>query len=131
MHRGMYIPLMKSYLNLSAGRCYKIYNLLWTEAKADFWNMLHFGDAENMEWYRHGPAEFENHDVYDFAVNVGLYTHEQYLKRIEQGLEIEVDELSLVEVQKKIQTNKKSAKFKEWLTKHFCKKRKKNHENLE
>lgn len=124
MHHGMYIPLMRSYLNLSAGRCYKIYNLLWNEAKTDFWNMLHFGGADSMNWYRHGPAEFDNHDVCDFVVNVELYTYEQYSRRVEQGLEIDVDELSLDDVQKRIQTTRKSARFKEWFVNLFCKKTK-------
>ena len=124
MHHGMFIPLMKSYLNLSANRCYKIYNLLWSDAKVDFWNLLHSGGGDSMNWYRHGPADFDNHDVCDFVVNVGLYTHEQYLKRIAQGREIEVDEMSREDVQKKIETNRKSARFKAWFSKLFGKKEK-------
>ena len=37
---GMYTPLSQSFLNLSASRCYKIYNLLWLDAKEEFWAHL-------------------------------------------------------------------------------------------
>ena len=82
MSRGVYVPLSISYLNLSASRCYKIYNLLWSDAKANFWNMLHNGYAEAFGWYQHEAADFEHKEVCDFAANVGLYTHDQYEKRL-------------------------------------------------
>ena len=53
VQHGMYIPLSRSFLNFSVSRCFKIYNLLWNDAKADFWNMLHSGYADSLGWFQH------------------------------------------------------------------------------
>ncbi len=90
MHNGMYIPLSQSYLNLSASRCYKIYNLLWRDAEEDFWNLLHEGYAEQFDWDKAEPEDFENEDVRDFVVNTLLYTHKQYKKRESKGLKVRI-----------------------------------------
>ncbi len=109
MHNGTYIPLELSYLNLSASRCYKIYNLLSGDAKEDFWNLLHSGRADSFGWYKHGPQDFEDIDIYIFAANVGLYTHEQYEARKKRGKELHSDELEQDILAKKM----KQAKRKE------------------
>ena len=90
MSQGMYIPLSQSYLNLSASRCYKIYNLLWRDAEDEFWNMLHEGYAEKLGWDKAEPEEFESEDVRDFVANVLLYTHKQYEKREQKGLHVRI-----------------------------------------
>ncbi len=80
MRHGMYIPLSKSFLNFSASRCYKIFNLIPTDKKDDFWDLLHHGYADSLGWYRHEVHDFEHHDVYDFIANIGLYTYDEYIK---------------------------------------------------
>lgn len=124
MHHGMYIPLSRSYLNLSAGRCYKIYNLLWSDAKENFWNILHNGYADSLNWYKYEPEDFENSEVYDFVANVGLYTHEQYVKRLNKGKKLEATSLDSTHLQKKIKSAKASERIKAKLAKIFGKKKK-------
>lgn len=109
MHRGMYVPLAKSFLNLSAGRCYKIYNLLWDEAKEEFWNLLHSEYAAEFGWYNHEKSDFEEKDVWEFAVNVGIYTHAEYLERTERGKAVDAENLDKKQVNNRIK-NKKSGK---------------------
>ena len=108
---GMYIPLTVSFLNLSASRCYKIYNLLWSDAKADFWDMLHFGYADSFGWYQHEGEDFEDADVRDFAANVGLYTHAQYVKRLDRGRELKTDKMTKATLNKRIKNNHATNKF--------------------
>ncbi|MBR3805749.1 MAG: glycosyltransferase family 2 protein [Clostridia bacterium] len=111
MHNGMYIPLSLSYLNLSASRCYKVYNLLTGDAKRDFWNLLHTGKAEAMSWYKHDSADFESNEVYDFVANVGLYSFEQYEKRKKRGKELDTENLPTDTLNKKIKKAKRKEKI--------------------
>ncbi|MBQ8879448.1 MAG: glycosyltransferase [Clostridia bacterium] len=126
---GVYIPLKNAFLNLSASRCYKIYNLLWNDGKADFWDLLHGGFADSFGWYSHEAEDFEDKDVCDFAANVGLYTHSQYERRLKKGRELNIDKLTKKELVRKIKNNKNgerlSEKFKGFFGKIFGKKRKK------
>ena len=85
---GMYSPLSQSFLNLSASRCYKIYNLLWKDAKENFWNLFHDEYAEALDWTSAKPEEFESEDVRDFCANVILYNHKQYEKREKLGRKV-------------------------------------------
>lgn len=81
MHRGIYAPISSSFTNLSASRCYKIYNILWNDAKEAFWNLLHENYAEVLGWTACEPAEIESPPVRSFIASVSLYTHKQYVKR--------------------------------------------------
>ncbi len=90
MRHGMYIPLAKSYLNLSATRCFKTCNLLWAEGRERFWNTLHADYAEEFGWYRFEKEDFDSPEVYEFVVNVGLYTYSQYTAREQRGERIEI-----------------------------------------
>ena len=83
---GMYIPLAKSFLNLSSSRCYKIYNILWKDAKEEFWNMLHDYYAEQLDWMNKDDADFERTDVCEFVAEVLMYTHDQYVRRLATGI---------------------------------------------
>jgi glycosyltransferase involved in cell wall biosynthesis len=112
MRNGTYIPLNKSYLNLSASRCFKVYNLLSGDAKDDFWNLLHTGKADALGWYKHPSSAFESAEIYDFVANVGLYTHDQYESRKKRGKELDTENLDADDLNKKI----KQAKQKEKLT---------------
>ena len=123
MNHGMYVPLVRSYLNLSASRCYKIYNLLWSDAKEDFWNILHNGYADSLNWYHSTPDDFDSEEVCEFALNVGLYTHDQYLKRLERGRKLEVASLVGQDIEKKVKKAKVSERFRLRLAKIFGRKK--------
>ena len=116
MSRGMYIPLSQSYLNLSASRCYKIYNLLWRDAEDEFWNMLHDGYAEKLGWDKAEPDDFESEDVRDFVANVLIYTHKQYKKRESLGLKVRISS-----VKRSIKALNARKRFKEFFSKLFGK----------
>ena len=85
---GMYIPLSQSFLNLSTSRCYKIYNLLWADAKKEFWNLLHEKYAEILGWTNAEPVYFESSEICDFVANVIVYNHSQFTKREDKGLKL-------------------------------------------
>ncbi len=110
-HNGTYIPLNISYLNLSASRHYKIYNLLTGDSKKVFWNLLHTGKAEAMGWYKHDSSDFESDEVYDFVANVGLYSFEQYEKRKKRGKELDTENLPTDTLNKKIKKAKRKEKI--------------------
>ena len=88
--RGMYAPLSQSFLNLSASRCYKIYNILWSDAKENFWEMLHNEYAETLAWTQAEADDFECEDVRNFCANVIMYTHDQYVKREKKGRRVRI-----------------------------------------
>ena len=110
MQRGMYIPLKKGFLNLSAGRCYKIYNLLWEDGKEELWNLLHDKYVAELEWLKHDKTAFDSVEVCEFVANVALYTHAEYLEREEKGEVINVAELEDNEITKKVSHNQKVSK---------------------
>ena len=87
MKRGMYAPLFTSYLNLSASRCYKLYNLLPKDSKEDMWNVLHTGLIEELGWSGQDAKDFESEEVYSFVANAEMYTHSQYKRRCQRGVE--------------------------------------------
>lgn len=88
MKGGMYEPLYKGFINLSVSRCYHIYNLLWSDAKSGFWNMLHDEYAELLDWQNRGKEFFEQEALCDFCANVQMYNHKQYEKRMAKGLKL-------------------------------------------
>ncbi len=91
MHNGMYVPLYQSFLNYTASRAYKVYNLLWREAKEEFWNSLHEFYAEQLGWTKAGAGDFEDVEIRDFTASVLIYNHAQYLKREERGYTVNID----------------------------------------
>ena len=105
---GMYSPLSTAFLNLTASRCYRIYNVLGFDAKEQFWNMLHSEYAESLGWQGRAAEDFEEADVCDFVANVVLYTHHQYKKRLAKGYRIDLDRLAEIfkndKIKKKIRT---------------------------
>ena len=112
MHNGMYAPLSQSFLNLSASRAYKIYNLLWKDAKEEFWNLYHDSYAESLGWTAAEPEYFENPEVRDFCANVLVYTYDQHEKRERQG-----KKLSLKVVGSKLKIRERLRKIKAFFTK--------------
>ncbi len=91
MQKGIYAPISSSFMNLSASRCYKIYNILWKDAKENFWNLLHNTYAESLGWRAFDSEEVESPAVRSFIAGVSLYTHKQYLKR-QKSVTVTVDE---------------------------------------
>jgi hypothetical protein len=118
---GMYVPLTRSFLNLSSERCYKIYNLLWKDAKEKFWNELHSGCADSLGWYQHEPSAFESDEVYDFVANVGLYTYAQYQKRSSKGKKLKTDNLTKSAINTRIKGRRLNEKAKASGEKFFSK----------
>ncbi len=119
MHNGMYEPLLQSYLNLSASRCYKIYNVLWLDAKGDFWDRLHTSYAEQFGWDKADPADIESEDVRQFVAGVLLHTHKQHLKKSKRGLKVRLEGLA-----KRIKQLKARKKIGGFFARMFGKKRK-------
>ena len=103
---GMYTPLSQSFLNLSASRCYKIYNVLWLDAKGEFWNLLHDTYAEVFGWTQAEPEDFEQKEVCDFVASTLIYTHRQQAKRERKGRRVKIKNvgrtLKAMETRKKI-----------------------------
>ena len=107
MQRGLYIPLKKGYLNFSAGRCFRIYNLLWDDGKERLWNLLHEEYYAEFNWHQHEKTDFESLEVYEFVANVALYSYSEYLERMEQGKNIDVEQLDKEKMNKQIEQNVK------------------------
>ena len=106
---GMYTPLSQSFLNLSASRCYKIYNLLWLDAKGEFWDMLHDSYAEEFGWMKADPEHFESEEVCDFVANVLIFNHKQHVKRTDKGLKVKIKNVG--RALKTIQLRKRTKAF--------------------
>ena len=117
MHHGMYVPLKKGFLNLSAGRCYKIYNLLWADGKEKLWNLLHDQYVAELEWLKFDKSDFESIEVCEFVANVSLYTYAEHLSREEKGKNIDVEALEQDEISKKVKVNEKKSHRKEIFSK--------------
>ncbi len=93
MHKGMYAPLSSSFLNISASRCYKIYNILGSDAKENFWDLLHCEYAEGLGWHGNEAEAFDEEEVCEFCANIELYTHKQYKKRLAKGHRLDLGRL--------------------------------------
>jgi len=85
---GMYAPLSLSYLNLSASRCYKIFNLLPKAEKEGLFTLLHTEYQQSLGWADFEASDFESEDVFEFVSATRLYTYEQYTKKIAKGSRI-------------------------------------------
>ena len=115
MQRGLYIPLKRGYLNFSAGRCFKIYNLLWDDGKERLWNLLHEEYYAEFNWHQHEKTDFESLEVYEFVANVALYSYSEYLERMEQGKNIDVEQLDKEKMNRQIEQHEKiSRRRKVW-----------------
>lgn len=93
MHNGMYAPLSQSFLCLSASRMFKIYNVLWPDAKEELYGMLHSEYAEALGWEKAVPEEIEDEDVRAFLASTLVHTHKQYLARTQKGLRTRLEEV--------------------------------------
>ena len=89
MQHGMYAPLSVSYLNLSASRCYKIFNLLLSDSKEIFWNQIFSEYAESLGWGADALSDITDGDVREFVTNVRCYDYAQYKKRCQKGKSVD------------------------------------------
>ena len=85
---GMYIPLKVSFLNLSASRSYKIFNLLGKDEKADFYNLLHTEYAEILGWGDAVKENVESDEVFSFVSDVLLLDYKQYKRKCDREEEL-------------------------------------------
>lgn len=120
MAHGMYAPLSISFLNLSASRCYKIFNILSNDAKEHFWNMLHGEYAELLDWHGKNAADFETVEVCEFAVYVQLYSYSEYKRRKARG-----KKYSETQVKQNVEFAKRRIGIRRFFSKIFRKKKKK------
>ena len=89
MHHGVYLPLQRSYLTLSASRCYKVYNVLWWVAKAEMWEKLHEGGyAERLGWEALLTDEIEDEEAQVFASSALVNTHKKEIKRFRRDFSL-------------------------------------------
>lgn len=93
MHSGMFSPLFSSYLNMTATRCFKIYRVLGSDAKASFWNMLHNEYSGLMSWHGKSLSDFESPEICEFVANVEMFDHDLYKKRLSRGLTLRLENL--------------------------------------
>lgn len=119
MHHGMYVPLKRGYLNYSAGRCYKIYNLLWAGGKERLWNMLHTRYINELDWLSIDKDEYEQSEVCEFVANVALYPHDEHLDRSRKGTGVNFNALEKDEISNKVKSMQKTEQRKENLKKTF------------
>ncbi len=125
MKGGMYQPLAKGFLNLSCSRCYHTFNLLKSDAKELFWNMLHDGMNEMLGWGEHEAEDFEKKEVCEFSANVEMYTYEQYVRRLAMGRKLDKERLA-----ETLKQNKRRKQIRTFFGKLFGKKKKTTDTNL-
>ncbi len=113
MHNGVFLPLYRSFLNLSMSRCYKIYNVLWIDAKAEFWNSLHECYADALGWDGAITETIEGADIQQFVANVLLHNHKQYEKRSSKGLMVRLE--GVAAKLKSLKIRKRIGDFFRWL----------------
>lgn len=106
---GMYSPLSYSFRNLTASRCYKIFNLLDAESKEALWNLLYSEQAEKLDWVGLSAEDFESRDVFEFVAHVEMYDYKQYERRRERGLELPLDRIATLQMSRS--TRKKARTF--------------------
>lgn len=121
MQNGMYAPLSVSFLNLSASRCYKIFNLLSNEDKEAFWNAFHNDYADILGWCGHEASDFDSNEIFEFVVNVQMYEYSVYKKRLDHG-----EKLKVTNLKQNIEFVKKKKRVLAFFKKLF----KKNKKNL-
>ena len=119
MRGGMYQPLAKGFLNLSCSRCYHTYNLLKSDARELFWNMLHDGMNEMLGWEDHEAEDFEKKEVCEFSANVDMYTYEQYKRRLAMGRKLDKEKLA-----ETLKQNKRRKRIRTFFAKLFGNKKK-------
>ena len=114
---GIFVPLRKSFVNHSASRCYKIFNLLPRDAKGEFYTLLHKEYAESLGWTGREASEFELPEVFDFVANLSVYDYAEYKRRISKGKEQSFSDSD------SIKSAKKKQRFRDFFARLFGKKK--------
>lgn len=78
---GMYIPLKVSYLNLSASRSYKIFNLLGADEKEKFYNLLKNDYTEALGWDKAEECDIEKPEIFAFVSDILQLSYDQYKRK--------------------------------------------------
>ncbi|MBQ2793903.1 MAG: glycosyltransferase [Clostridia bacterium] len=78
---GIYAPLSSAFINLSADRCYKVYNILAPDEKEDFWNLLRNKYSELLGWHGRAAEDFYEITVCEFVANLEMYDYKQFKRR--------------------------------------------------
>ena len=120
MKGGMYQPLNKAFLNLSASRCYHIFNLLKSDARENFFDLLHNGYYEDLGWQDHVAEDFQKPEVCEFVANVAMYTYSQYEKRKRRGRKLKSETIDM-----KLKMNSHRKRIRGFFVRLFSRKRKK------
>ncbi len=110
---GMYLPLRATYVNHSATRCCKVYNLLGADEKRRFWNRLHEA-TETLGWDVNTPGLIENTEVAEFVANAEVYTYERYFSRLLRGVSFRIERFV-----RSMQAAKKREKVRRFFKKVF------------
>ena len=124
MQHGMYLPLSVSYVNLTASRCFRLYNLLWEDAKKEFYTMLHDGLAEQMGWSEVAAEDYTDPAVCLFAATVQMYTYEQSNRREARGRKLSFASLKQWMARKRKNRRKEPGYFTELFRSLFKRKKK-------
>ncbi|MBQ8719576.1 MAG: glycosyltransferase [Clostridia bacterium] len=85
MQHGVYAPLFNSFVNFTATRCYKIFNMLSPDSKRSFFELLHGGCGEELGWYELAPEYFDSGEVVEFVVSVRTFGYAAYQKHMQSG----------------------------------------------
>lgn len=117
MHNGMYSPLSRSYLNFTASRLFKIYNMIGFDLKDNLWNILHSEYVEVFDWQNHTADEFDSAEVCDFVANVVIYDYKQYKRRLSRRGPVADEKLG-----KNMKNAKKKRRVRAFFAKLFGKK---------
>ena len=118
MKGGMYEPLSRGFLSLTAGRCHAVYCLLPASEREIFWNMLHGEYCERLGWQGRMHEDFSSEHLRDFVANVELYTYEQYQRRRERGECLDTDRIDQT-----LQHNQRRKMIADFFKKTFSKKK--------
>lgn len=121
VHNGMYAPLSYSFINMTASRCYKMFNFVSSEDKARLWDVLYTEYAEKLDWTGKGIVDFDDEAVFEFVANVEMYDYKQYKKRCARGLTLQLDRIAPLQ-----KTAEKRKKIRFFIENNVSKKKNKN-----
>ncbi len=116
MHNGMYAPISFSFLNLSAVRCFKIFNLLGGDDKETFWNMIHESYVDLLGWADRTANDFESSEVCEFVASIQMYDYDEFKWRLSKGRKLKLDDAAL---KQKYKAAKNKKKFRSFLARAF------------
>ncbi len=89
VHNGMYAPLSYGFLNLSASRCYKIFNILPRDKKDDFYNLLR-ENLKQLDWLEKTESDFDEKEVFSFVAALEMFNYKQYVKKHADTISLDV-----------------------------------------